>query len=102
MDGSMHRRTPHTMHDTYLFDIDTKDNMLYYADNPDGYFHSGYIRRAPVDNNATETIYIITEIQYEVWSIAVDWIGRFVFYFFYNILFLYIYIYISIWALREC
>ena len=54
-----------------MFDVDTTDNMLYYFDHGDG-----YVKRASIDSTEAESLY--THIGLDVWSIAVDWIGRFV------------------------
>ena len=68
MDGSMYSHTPHHIK-IPQFDIDIVDNMLYYFDREDN-----YIKRAPIDNTKSDTIY--THDENNVWDIAVDWVGR--------------------------
>ena len=68
MDGSMYSHTPHHIK-IRQFDIDIVDNMLYYFDREDN-----YIKRAPIDKTTSDTIY--THDGYNVWDIAVDWVGR--------------------------
>ena len=68
MDGSMYSYTPHHIK-IRQFDIDIVDNMLYFFDLDDR-----YIKRAPIDNTTSETIY--THAGLNVVDIAVDWIGR--------------------------